>query len=90
MNITPVGKNVIIEPEKVEEQTKAGIILSVDKDEKPEKGTVFAVGPDADKTITRGSKVLFKKYAPDEVVIEENKYLICEDSDILAVITDEK
>lgn len=90
MNLIPLGINVVIEPKKEEETTKFGIILAAQPDEKPEIGIVIAVGPLADATITQGSKVMFKKYAPDEVSVGEKKYLICEDKDILAVIKDEK
>ena len=88
--IIPIGKNVLIEPQKQEETTKLGIIISSATEDKPEFGRVLAAGPHVSKEIITGADVIFKKYAPDEVEFEDKKYLICEDSEILAVIENEK
>lgn len=95
MNLKPLGNRVILEPVSKEEKTKSGIIIpeTVDK-EKPEQGKVLAVGPgkmskDGKRIpmdIKAGDKVLFSKYSPTEVKIEDKEYLVVSDDDILAII----
>ena len=85
----------MIEPIKEEEKTKAGILLpeSAEK-EKPEKGKVIAVGPGRRDekgnlipvSVKVGQTVLFKKYGPDEIKVDDKEYLICKEEDILAII----
>ena len=94
MKIKPLGDRVLIEPLK-EERKKGGIILpdTVDK-ERPEKGIVIAVGPGKKDengklilmNVKKGDKVLFTKYGPNEIKIEEKEYLIAREEDILAII----
>lgn len=95
MNLRPLGDRVIVKAMAKEEMTKSGIVLpgTVDK-ERSQEGEVVSVGPG--KTLENGSvtamsvkvgnKVLFKKYAPDEVKIEDQEYLIVSESDILAIV----
>jgi len=95
INIKPLGDYVLIEPIKEEEKTKAGILLpeSAEK-EKPEKGKVIAVGPGRRDekgnlipvSVKVGQTVLFKKYGPDEIKVDDKEYLICKEEDILAII----
>ncbi len=97
MKIKPLADNILIEPEKEEEKTKAGILLP-DTAEKgrPEKGKVVAVGPgkttSAGKVtpmeVKKGDVVLFTKYGPTEIKEVDGKkdYLIAKQEDILAVI----
>lgn len=75
--------------------TKSGIYIpDTASQEKPMQGTVIAVGPGkraADGTVQPvgvvvGATVIFKKYGPDEVEIDGTKYLIAEESDILAIV----
>lgn len=94
MKIKPLGDRVLIEPLR-EEKKRGGIILpdTVDK-EKPESGKVVAVGPgrkdEAGKlvpmNIKKGDRVLFTKYGPVEIKIEDKEYLIAREEDVLAVI----
>jgi len=95
MNIKPLSDHILIEPIKEEEKTKSGILLpeSAEK-EKPEQGLVVAVGP-GKKTedgkiipvdIRPGQKVLFTKYGPNEIKVEDKEYLIAREEDILAII----
>jgi len=95
MNIKPLGDHILIEPIKEEEKTKAGIFLpDTASKEKSEEGKVVAVGPgkktDDGKiipvSIKPGDKVLFTKYGPNEIKINNKEYLIASESDILAVI----
>ena len=91
----PLNDRVVIEPLEAEVKTKSGIVLpdSAEK-EKPIKGKVLFVGPGRlSETGTRlpmsvktGDLVLFKKYGPDEVELDGKKYLIGDETDILAIV----
>ena len=95
MPIKPLSDHILIEQVKEEEKTKSGILLpdTVQK-EKPEQGTVIAVGPgkktDDGKiipvSVAPGQKVLFTKYGPNEIKIDDKEYLIAREDDILAII----
>lgn len=97
MNLKPLHNNVIVKSLSAEEVTKSGIVLpdTVDK-EKPEKGEVVAVGPGkvldngqlSKMTLKPGDKVVFKKYSPDEVKIDNQEYLVLSESDVVAIIED--
>ena len=95
MNIKPLSDHILIEPIKEKEKTKTGILLpeTVEK-EKPEQGKVIAVGPGR-KTLSGkiiplgvkpGDKVLFTKYGPNEIKVDDKEYLIAKEEDILAII----
>ena len=95
MNIQPLADNVLIEPNKKEEQTASGILLpeTVNK-EMPEQGKVVAVGPGKKNSkgtlvpvgVKVGDKVLFSKYGPNEIKIDGKDYLIAKEENILAII----
>ena len=95
MKLRPLGDHVIVKPLKEDEITKSGIVLpdTVDK-EKPEKGEVIAIGPGkildngqrAAMSVKVGDKVVFKKYSPDEIKVEDEEVLVLNESDIIAVI----
>ncbi|MBN1326078.1 co-chaperone GroES [Candidatus Falkowbacteria bacterium] len=90
----PLSDHILVKPIRSDEVSKAGIILpdTVDK-EKPEKGEVVAIGEGklldngarASISVKVGDKVIFKKYAPDELPGEEDLMIIKEE-DILAII----
>lgn len=84
--IKPLDDRVLIEPISQEQKSKAGIVLpdTADK-EKPEQGKVVAVGPNA-KGVKKGDVVLFTKYGPSEIKINNKEYLIAKEEDILAII----
>ena len=95
MQIKPLADHILIEPLKQEEKTKSGILLpETAEKERPEQGKVIACGPgkktDDGKLIPMevkpGDVVLFTKYGPNEVKIDEKDYLICKEEDILAII----
>ncbi len=95
MNIKPLSDHLLIEPIKEEEKTKSGILLpETAEKEKPEQGRIIAVGPGrktaAGKVIPlevkTGDKVLFTKYGPNEIKIEDKEYLVAKEEDILAII----
>lgn len=95
MNIKPISNHLILEPSQEEKTTKGGILLpETAEKERPVKAKVIAVGPgkknDQGQTIAMevqvGQMALFKKYGPDEFEFEGKKYLIAEESDILAIL----
>jgi chaperonin GroES len=89
INITPLGDRVIIEPSPAEEMTAGGIIIPDTAKEKPQRGTVVAVGPgkkDEPTTVKQGQTVLYGKYAGTEISVEGKDYLIMRETDIYAVI----
>lgn len=95
MKLKPLTNNVIIKPEQGEKETGFGIVLpETMKEERPKKGEVVAVGTgrilDNGQTISCtvkvGDQVVFKKYAPDEIKIDGEKYLIVSENDIVAIL----
>lgn len=96
--IKPLHNNILIEPISDEERgtkTKSGIFIpeTVDK-EKPDQGTVIAIGPGKrdengkliPMSVKKGQKVIFSKYSPDEIKVGEKKYFIINEDNILAII----
>lgn len=89
VNIKPLADRVLVEPAQAEEKTAAGIIIPDTAKEKPQKGTVIAIGPgkkDEPITVKPGDKVLYGKYSGTEINIDNSDYLIMRESDILAII----
>ena len=95
MQIKPLSDHILIEPIKENEKTKSGILLPETAErEKPEQGRVIATGPgkktDDGKiiplSIQPGQKVLFTKYGPNEIKVDDKEYLIAKEEDILAII----
>jgi len=95
MKIKPLEDYILIEPIKEEEKTKTGFLLpETAEKERPEEGKVIAVGPGKrDKTgkhipveVKPGDKVLFTKYGPNEIKVEDKEYLIAKEEDILAIL----
>ena len=87
MNIKPLDERVLIEPTE-EEQKQGSIILPDTAKEKPVFGTVLAVGTDEElqKIVKIGDKIIYGKYAGDEIKIDGKKMLIISRSDILATV----
>lgn len=94
MAIKPLADRVVVKPSDPEEKSSGGIILPDTAKEKPQEGTIIAVGPgkvsDAGSKIPmevkKGDKVLYGKYSGTEVVIDGEDHLIMRESDILAVL----
>jgi chaperonin GroES len=87
MNIQPLDERVLVEPLEVEEKVGSIIIPDTAK-EKPVMGKVIAVGTDEEvqNLLKVGDKVIYGKYAGDEIKIEGKKHLIISRSDILAKV----
>ena len=87
--IKPLGDRVLVEPLAAEERTASGIIIPDTAKEKPQRGTVIAVGAgtkDVTMEVKPGDVVLYGKYSGMEVTVDEVDYLIMKQGDILAVI----
>jgi chaperonin GroES len=94
MELKPLGSRVVIEPLEQEDVTSGGIYLPETAKEKPQKGTVLAVGPgdrdDDGKRIALdikvGDVVLFAKYSGTEIKVDGKKLIILRESDVLAIV----
>ena len=89
LNIKPLADRVLIEPAEAETKTASGIIIPDNAKEKPQKGTIVAVGNDSKDetpTVKVGDTVLYGKYAGTELKLDGKDYLIMRESDILAII----
>ncbi|HNT25385.1 MAG TPA: co-chaperone GroES [Anaerolineales bacterium] len=94
INLKPLGSRVVVEPIEQEEITAGGIVLPETAKEKPQKGTVLAIGPgDRDEDgkriamdVKAGDIVLFAKYSGTEIKLDSKKLLILRESDLLAII----
>jgi len=89
MSIKPLADRVLIKPADAEAKTASGIIIPDSAKEKPLKGEVIAVGKgtkDEEMALKKGDQVLYGKYAGTEIELDDNKYLIMRQSDVLAII----
>ena len=89
INITPLADRLIIQQAEAETTTASGIIIPDTAQEKPQKGTVIAVGKgtkDNPMTVKAGDTVLYGKYAGTELKHNGSDYMIMKESDILAII----
>ena len=89
VNIKPLADRVVVEPAAAEEKTASGIIIPDTAKEKPQRGTVVAVGAgkkDEPMTGSVGDTVLYGKYSGTELTLEDKDYMIMRESDILAVL----
>ena len=87
--IKPLADRVLIEPKEAETKTASGIYIPDTAKEKPQQGKVIAVGPgkkDEPMEVKVGNEVLYGKYAGTEVTVDDKKYLIVKESDILAIL----
>jgi chaperonin GroES len=89
LNIKPIADRVVIEPSAAETTTASGIIIPDTAKEKPQKGTVIAVGSgkkDYEMTVKVGDTVLYGKYAGTELKLEGKDYLIMREEEIYAIL----
>jgi len=92
--LKPLGDRLVVRPSPREEMTKSGIVLPDTVKERPQEGTILAVGPgrtldDGTKEpieVSVGEKILFQKYAGTEFKLDEDELLILSQKDVLAVI----
>ncbi|HAC15015.1 MAG TPA: co-chaperone GroES [Bacteroidetes bacterium] len=92
-SIKPLGDRVLVQPDVAEEKTASGIIIPDTAKEKPQRGTVVAVGTGKyengtkiDMTVKNGDKVLYGKYSGTELNLDGEDFLIMRESDILGIV----
>ena len=93
MKLVPLGDRVVLKQVEAEETTKSGIILTSKAQEKPQEAIVVAVGPggmvdgkEVAMQVTKGDKVIYSKYAGNEVKLDGEEYIIVKQGDILAIV----
>ena len=93
MKIRPLADRVVIKKVEAEEKTASGIILPGSAKEQPQMAQVVEVGPggvvdgnEVKMEVEVGDKIIYSKYAGNEVKIGSEEYIILRQSDILAVI----
>ena len=94
--LKPLGDRLVIKPNEQEEMTASGLVLPETAKEKPQQGTILAVGPgrrddDGNRIeldVAINDTVLYAKYAGNEIKIDGEKLLILKESDVLAILED--
>ena len=89
VNIQPWADRVLVEPAAAEEKTASGLYIPDTAKEKPQKGTIVAVGngkKDEPMTVKVGDTVLYGKYSGTELNVEGADYLIMREADIFAIL----
>ncbi|HEV7665777.1 MAG TPA: co-chaperone GroES [Chloroflexota bacterium] len=94
-NLTPLGDRVVVMPKPKDEMTLSGIVLPDTATEKPQEGSVLAVGRGRvldsgqrlEMEVKTGDTVLFAKYGGTDVKLEGEDYLVLRESDLLAIVT---
>ena len=94
MNVKPLGDRILVKPLAAEEKTTSGIVLPDTAKEKPQQGEVLAVGTGrllesgqkVDLEVKVGDKVIYSKYAGNEIKIDGEECMIMNERDILAVV----
>jgi chaperonin GroES len=94
MNLKPLDDRIVIKQSDAEEKTSGGIILPDTAREKPQIGTVVAVGPGkilddgkrANMSVKKKDEVIYAKYMGSDVEIDGQKYVILRESDVLGIV----
>lgn len=88
INIEPLGARVLVLPIEGESQSPGGVLLPETAKEKPQQGTIEAIGDSEEMTtnLKVGDRVLFPKYTGTEIKFEGKTYLLMDESDVLARI----
>ena len=94
VNIRPLGDRVVIRPSAKEEVSAMGVILPDTAKEKPQKGTIIAVGTGRvldtgqklSMEVKEGDTVLFVKYAGTEIKLDGEELLVLSEKDVLAIV----
>lgn len=92
-SIQPLADRVVVKAQAAEEKTASGLFIPDTAKEKPQKGTIVAVGPGRvengnkiDMTVKAGDTVLYGKYSGTEITLDDEEYLIMRESDILGIV----
>ncbi len=89
VTIRPLGIRVLVQPQEAETRTAGGIYIPDTAKEKPQRGTIVAVGKgikDEEMELKAGDVVLYGKYAGTEITVDGKDYLMMKQSDVLAVL----
>ena len=94
MKLAPLDDRVVIKQSEAEEKSAGGIILPDAAKEKPQRGKIIAVGPGkmldngkrGEMNVKKGEEVLYAKYSGNEIEIDNEKYVILHEGDVLGVI----
>jgi len=94
MNLKPLADRLLVEPTEREDVTASGIYVPETAKERPQEGKVMAAGPGRrdeegkriPMDVAAGDRVLYAKYGGVEVKLEDKKYLILKETDILAIL----
>ena len=94
IKIRPLDDRIVVEPLDAEETTAGGIVLPDAAQEKPQRGTVIAVGPGklldsgnrGDLSVAVGDEVIYGKYGGSEIEVDGDEVKILRESDILAKV----
>ncbi|MCC8141525.1 MAG: co-chaperone GroES [Lachnospiraceae bacterium] len=93
MKLVPLCDRVVLKQLEAEETTKSGIILTSASQEKPQEAEVIAVGPgglvdgkQVEMLVKPGDKVIYSRYAGNEVKLEDEEFIIVKQNDILAIV----
>ena len=85
----------MVKPQPAEDKTASGLIIPDTAKEKPQRGTVVAVGPGkvengtkVDMSVSKGDTVLYGKYSGTEITMDDDDLLIMRESDILGIVND--
>ncbi len=93
--IRPLGDRIVVKPAAREEMTRSGIVLPDTAKEKPQQGTIIAVGPGKvlesgerqAMELSEGQTILFAKYAGTEFSLDDEDVLILRESDVLGILS---
>ena len=94
IKIKPLDDRVVVEPMEAEETTAGGIVLPGAAQEKPQRGTILAVGPGrlldsgerGELSLSVGDEVIFGKYGGSDIEVDGTEVKILRESDILAMV----
>ena len=95
MNLKPLSDRVIIKQDEAEETTASGLLIASKSKEKPQRGTVIAVGEGKRNDdgelipmpVAKGDVVIYGKYSGQEVTVDGEEYIILRADDIYAIVT---
>ena len=94
VKLQPLGDRVVVERDELEEITSGGIVLPDSAQDKPARGTIVSIGTGkllddgtrGEMQVKKGDRILFTSYAPEVINLDDEEYLLMNESDILAVI----
>jgi chaperonin GroES len=94
IKLRPLDDRIVVEPMEAEEKTAGGIVLPDTAKEKPQRGTVLAVGPGklldsgqrGEMSVAVGDEVIYGKYSGSEVELDGREVKILRESDVLAKV----